>query len=108
MPKGEPYLKTPDNCTKKHWTKKHYCWTHSLSNHTNNECFYKAEEYEDSGTIKNKIGGLKVYCSWRYESGYGLVINKINKFYVSKPKDSCHTLNDAVIAKGDSRATHNY
>ena len=62
QPKG-PYPKTPDDCTRKRWVKKHYCWTHGLTNHTSDKCFFKAEGHQDAATMDNKMGGSKAYCS---------------------------------------------
>ena len=61
-PKG-PYLMTPDNYTKNHWMKKHYYWTHRLTNHMSDKCLFKAEGHQDLATMDNKMGGSKAYCS---------------------------------------------
>jgi len=58
-----PYLKTPDNCIKNCWVKKHYYWTHRLTNHMSDKCLFKAEGHQDLATMDNKMGGSKVYCS---------------------------------------------
>ena len=56
------------------------------------------------------MGGSKVFCSWRYESGSLVGIHKINNLYMNLPVDSHQSTkaSNIVIAKGDSGATNHY
>ena len=62
-PKPGPYLKTPDDATKKRWYTNRYCWTYGGCSHTSNKCNSKAKEHKDEAIFDNKMGGSKVYYS---------------------------------------------